>query len=381
MMLAIKPVRASGSRWVTHKLSAMNRVISKYEVYTSHLATLSEDTTIKSADRAKISGYLKKWTNAKYILGYALFINLLTPCSIFSKSMQSDEIDILGALTSILRMLKEVDKLTSTSLEEWPMFSRISKKINDEDGVKFYQSQELQQFSVVHTYYINHYQDYCKSVTDCIKSRLAWSDLEMMRDIISILSTHGWEKLMEEKDPMDCITRLTSRFKLPLEHAGTVVEEIRDDFNQMMDCAVQYISLATLDYRNVWWQLFNTPHSLSGWENALTLVELLFSLPVSNGKVESVFSILGDINAKKQSLLGNDTPDDLLYLNADKVLLSDFSPDAAIDLWWNKTTRRPNPNPRRQYRKRKRTADSDSSGEDSDNDSNVLDLWDTFTNN
>ena len=133
---------------------------------------------------------------------------------------------------------------------------------------------------------------------------------------------------------MDCITRLTSRFKLPLEHAGAVVEEIRDTckFNQMMDYAIQYSSLATLDYRNVWWRLFNTPHSLSGWENALTLVELLFPLPVSNGKVERVFSILGDIKAKKRSLLANDTLDDLLYLNADKVSLSDFSRDAAIDL-------------------------------------------------
>ena len=131
--------------------------------------------TVKSADRAKISGYLKKWTNAKYILGCALFIDLLTPCSIFSKSMQNDEIDILGALTSILRMLKEVDKLTSTSIDQWPVFSSTVKKIVDNGETVTYQCQELQQFSTVRTYYTNHYQEY--SITDCIKSRLAWSDL------------------------------------------------------------------------------------------------------------------------------------------------------------------------------------------------------------
>ena len=29
----VKPVRASGSRWVTHKLNAMKRVNSKYGAY------------------------------------------------------------------------------------------------------------------------------------------------------------------------------------------------------------------------------------------------------------------------------------------------------------------------------------------------------------
>ena len=80
----------------------------------------------------------------------------------------------------------------------------------------------------------------------------------MMRDIISILSTHGWEKLIEENDPMDAITRLSSRFKLPLENAGVVIEDIKEEFMQMMDYATQYISLVTLDYRNVWWRLHTT---------------------------------------------------------------------------------------------------------------------------
>ena len=38
----VRPLRASGSRWVCHKLNAMRRVLSKYGAYTSHLATLSD---------------------------------------------------------------------------------------------------------------------------------------------------------------------------------------------------------------------------------------------------------------------------------------------------------------------------------------------------
>ena len=50
----VKPIRASRTKWVTHKLSAMKRILSKYGAYTHHLAALSVDHSIKSVDRAKL---------------------------------------------------------------------------------------------------------------------------------------------------------------------------------------------------------------------------------------------------------------------------------------------------------------------------------------
>ena len=105
----VRPLRASGSRWVCHKLNAMRRVLSKYGAYTSHLITLSEDSSVKYVDRVKLKGYLQKWTNAKYLLGCAVFINVLTPCVILSKMMQNDNLEILGALTYWIRTAKETN--------------------------------------------------------------------------------------------------------------------------------------------------------------------------------------------------------------------------------------------------------------------------------
>lgn len=65
----VKPVRSSGSRWVSHMLNAMKRVISKFGAYTSHIKALSEDSSVKSTDRAKLKGYYSKWTDAKHLLG------------------------------------------------------------------------------------------------------------------------------------------------------------------------------------------------------------------------------------------------------------------------------------------------------------------------
>ena len=114
------PIRACGTRWVCHKLSATRRVLSKYGAYTAHLATLSEDSSVKPADRTKFKGYLRKWVDAKYLLGCALFVDL-TPCTIFSKSMQADDLDILGALTNLLRTVKETNKLNAKLLDQWPI--------------------------------------------------------------------------------------------------------------------------------------------------------------------------------------------------------------------------------------------------------------------
>ena len=82
----------------------MRRILSKYGAYTSHLAALSEDHSIKRTDRAKFRGYYNQWLHAKYMLGCAVFVD---------KVMQSDELDILSALRSLLRTVKETDKLST----------------------------------------------------------------------------------------------------------------------------------------------------------------------------------------------------------------------------------------------------------------------------
>ena len=55
-----KPIRASGSRWISHKFNALKRVLSRYGAYTNHLAALSEGSSVKSVDCAKLRGYYRR---------------------------------------------------------------------------------------------------------------------------------------------------------------------------------------------------------------------------------------------------------------------------------------------------------------------------------
>ena len=138
-----KPIRACGSRWIGHKWNAMKRVLARYGAYTNHLSAMSEDRSFKSMDRAKILGYYRQRTNAKYILGCAVFIDLLTPCVSLSKVMQQDNLDILAAFTGLVKSVKELEKLESSSLQQRPIYVATVKKCLKKGENTIYQAQQL----------------------------------------------------------------------------------------------------------------------------------------------------------------------------------------------------------------------------------------------
>ena len=55
------PIRSQGTRWITHKRRALQRVIDRFGAYIGHLNTLSIDKSINSTNRAHLKGYLHKW--------------------------------------------------------------------------------------------------------------------------------------------------------------------------------------------------------------------------------------------------------------------------------------------------------------------------------
>ena len=63
--------------------------------------------------------------------------------------MQNDEIDILGALTSLLKTLRETETPVTKPLKQWSTYSGTLKKLTNADNKVFYQSQEVKHFTQV----------------------------------------------------------------------------------------------------------------------------------------------------------------------------------------------------------------------------------------
>ena len=45
------PLRTCGTRFVSHKVAALNRFVDRYGAYFSHLIALTKDSSVKPADK------------------------------------------------------------------------------------------------------------------------------------------------------------------------------------------------------------------------------------------------------------------------------------------------------------------------------------------
>lgn len=84
-----------------------------------------------------------------------------------SKALQNDNLDILSALTGILRAMNKLDKFSLTAIDQWPTYASIIAKCTQDPDTEhyLYQSQELKNFTAATLYYTNHAADICERVS------------------------------------------------------------------------------------------------------------------------------------------------------------------------------------------------------------------------
>ena len=93
-----RPLRSCGTRFVAHKVAALERLIDKLGAYVSHLIALANDPKVKSTDRQKLKGYVLNWSYSRMILGAAFFHDLLKPSAILCKILQEDDVCVVRAI-------------------------------------------------------------------------------------------------------------------------------------------------------------------------------------------------------------------------------------------------------------------------------------------
>ena len=121
-------------------------------------------------------------------------------------------------------------------------------------------------------------------------------------------------------------------------------------------------------------------HLRKAQAKVLSLCELAFSLPFSNGRVEQIFS---SMKVLKTNCRQSDTLNDLLEIYVEGPVLSSFCPDHAIELWWSDccTTRRVNQQTRKEYQPRNQASTSKQAeqGDSEIGEENLtLELWDEW---
>ena len=335
-----RPLRACGTRFVAHKVAALGRLIDWYGAYLAHLTALIEDPHVKSVDREKLRGYVRKWRDSKMLLGCALFHDVLKPCAILCKVLQEDEVCVVGAIESLLKTKRNLDNLKTTTFENLPVVKKVINRIKREDGIVMYQQAEITNYEGAVAFLRSHQAEYMEAVQDCLRDRVKLQHTDVLTHSLTILATYGWEKGEDGSFAHDALESLSTRFRVPLEKAGVDCSLIQEEWEDIIDYAKRYLNLVQENYTTIWWKLFNAVDA-SKWQNILRVVELLFCLPLTNGRLERLFSQLKLIKSDRRSSLGENRLDQLLRITVDAPPLSKWDASGAVQLWWEDKTRRP----------------------------------------
>lgn len=364
------PVQSQGSRSISYKQKALQRIVDCYGAYLNHMIALTEDSSVKGTDKAHLRGYVDKWKQGKTLIGAALYVDALKAPSLLSLCLQNKKLDILSGIQQLLRSSKYLKTLSRQNPLEWPTVKLICCRMKEENGKKVYQGAVL-----------TNYQDATlKACSDAaisdittleskMRTRLEWSDLRLLRAIIAFLDTKGWcaqaspstttdSEDVQVDDPQvvevkEAVEYITSHFREPLEAKNVDLSNMQDEVEEIVLYARRYLNINT---EKTWYNLYTSTDS-QRWPNLLRVCDLIFSLPFSNAHAERLFSTLKIVKTERHTRLQADTLTDLLDIKVEGPPLANFDADQAISLWWSdcKTVRRVNQAPRKEYRPRKST--------------------------
>lgn len=338
-----RPLRASGTRFVAHKVSALGRLVDRHGAYLSHLAALIQDPQVKGIDKAKLSGYVKKWQNFRVLLGCALFYEILKPASILCETLQRDELCVVRAIESIMKTKKSLDTLKATTFEDLPAVKKVLSRVKTEDvsETKTYQGADVKEYVQGLQFIKGHYVEWIEAVESCLKARIKMDDTELLTHAVTLLATNGWQRSEDAAFGHVALDAVCAKFLVPLETSNVDCSLVREEWNDMVEYACQYLNIVTEDYKAIWWKLFNAVDSHK-WTNVLAVIELLFCLPVANGHLERVFSQLKLIKSSRRTCIGEDTLDYLIRVNVEGPPLSQWDASVALELWSKEKARRVN---------------------------------------
>ena len=317
-MEGIKPKKASGTRWITHKVNAMKVILDKWGVFIGHLEKLACDNSIQKPDQCKIRGYLKDWKKDKVPILLAMFIDLLQIADNLSLSFQYEKVDHASTLLALEKAKKGLTRFKERQLENLPHVKHLLSKVIRSDGSAQYQGIKLKNLDEALEYVRRRKNFVLQIVSDCMDERLENETDEERSDIFSnivtILNCQGWNSRDEDFADKG-IEALYTRFIEPPSNAGvtSLLPDIISQWHTMVAYAVQFLNVSENPYRVTWRKLFTTPRKAE-WEEILTLIRLLFTIPISNAKLERLFPKLKRIKTNLRCSLGNVRVENLLRI-------------------------------------------------------------------
>ena len=253
------PVLSQGSPWLTHKGKALQKVVDQYGTYKNHLIALCRDESIKSEDRARLKGYVLKWSHSKFLLGSPMYIDVLKHSSMLSLSLQKSDCDIVYGLKQILKAADSIKSLSIQNPSLWPTVKLVLEGIHTEGSVVTYQGAEIKNYnSVTLESFKRQALADMERLNNTIKKRLQWLDVKLLKALIVLFVTDDDGDYTDDtslQEVKNALEVLPTHFRDPLEAVGANLPLLHYEIEDVVVYARTYLGIERTDYRKNWYNL------------------------------------------------------------------------------------------------------------------------------
>ena len=362
-----KPYKSYGTRWIAHKIKAMEIVLNNYGVYIQHLESLAQ-TDSQALKRAEIQGEVKKWKNAKFPIHLAMYIDVLTPLKVLSLGFQKEKHDPVLAVRRIKEFnwtMAKLQLLVDSSLEDGnnDRLIHITKFFKEIDIESCYQGVKLLNLTV-HKKSID--ESFNEIITKlAIKMEDRFSNMmssPVFDNLVTILDVSLWPEgdqgLLNYGD--ESMNALISHFRSLIEKKGCNVTQIMSEWDRLKLSLSPKLKAGEKDYLKVWKEVFLNEGIQDECKNVLHIIEILLITPFTNAKIERVFSRMNRLKTDSRNRLGQARLETQMRVGEEGVSIEKFEPDPYINSWFQEKVRRINGAKPRDYPSKRRSVKSKS---------------------
>ena len=357
----VKPHRATGTRWIAHKLKALQNYIDKFGLYVSDIENVIADTS-KKTDKAPLQGKLKLLTKSSTFLLSCVLFDLLQPVGDLSLQTQKDENNLINTIDMIENThkryirLKEKLEINSELIFSFPCSKKIMSELKNTDGKYFYQDVLLKEFEKAKQYLKGQVFDIVNAICKEFDFRFgtlqdrdnsfrhqATSDDTLVHDIAKVLNTKAWSENGNHQQIIS-LRNVFKRFESMPSLKELNLQLLEEEYEQIIDYALKYhANFRQIDQKAMWDILFEAVGKDQRFKSIFEIIKLCFCVPYSNAKVERLFNYMKVIKTDWRSRLNAANLESLIRIKVEGPDLSEFANNhclQAVKLWWEDKQRR-----------------------------------------
>jgi hypothetical protein len=377
----VKPLKATGTRWIDHRIRAMGRLIDKFGLYTRHLKEFIAAEK-KSSVKATVKGKLDKMLNAQILLRSAFLKDVLAPAKAFSLVTQKQDPNVMEIVDAVEKTRRDYKKLLrkfkedQSNVFELPTLKTVLRDIEEsieKDGEPMYQGQRLTYYARQKQYIADHCVCLVEAIIKCYDDRY-WFDGNdgekssttndhLIFDICKVLNSSAWPKLpIDDSDDenilkiqMESVTNVYQQFSAMDVFENVDIASVLDGYVEIVRFCQRYMNYETSDQVELWHKVLLHSKNKPDWFGICLIIEICLGTPCSNATLERFFNHLKIIKTDQRTVLSSSSLNSLLRIKLRQIPIKTFHEefsDKVVSYWYNEKGRRTHQKKRKTYKKR-----------------------------